>query len=698
MNKATPILTNFTAGEIDPCFYGRVDLAQYFNACRVLENATVLTLGGAEKRPGTYFVAEAKDSTKKVRLVPFKFSTTQEYILEFGHNYIRYYKDRGQIVSAGAPVETVTTYSELELFDLKFTQSADTLYIAHPSHPPAKLTRTSHTEWTLSDITFTAAYDAWVTKHYYSTNDIVVKDTTWITTTYKCTISHTSDVFATDLDAGKWIVTDALVTPFVGTNNYPSCVAFFEERLAWAATNNEPITVWLSKSGDFENMTTGALDDSALKFTINADGVNRIRWMIPQNFLFLGTVDAEWRFGGATPSDAITPSSVNAKRQSANGSNNVSAILIGDIIIYVQYHGRKVFQFNYTLETDSYMSSPLTKLARHITEGKIINIAYQQEPDSVVWFVRGDGVLLSMTYYIAEKVVAWSRHITDGKYESVAVIHGPDEDEVWTSVLRGNKRTIEYFMPREFGNKEDAFFVDCGLTFDGGDWVQVTGASQTNPVVITYTGNDPVNGWEVYITDISGMDEINGNTYIVANVNTSANTFELSGIDGTAYGAFVSGGKYRRVENKFSGLNHLEGKTVDVCVDGAAHTPCEVVNGEITLDSYYNKIHAGLHYEMKLQPMKLEVQSMTGSSQAKIKRIEALTVRFYNTIGCKAGETEDEVKDLIFGENAELFSGDISMEFKGDYGLSADIFFLHDQPLPCTIISIMPELAIYDRN
>jgi hypothetical protein len=694
MNKATPILTNFSAGEIDPCFYGRVDLAQYFNACRMMENAVVLTLGGAEKRPGTYFVAEAKDSTKKIRLVPFKFSTTQEYILEFGDKYIRYYKDRGQIVSAGAPVETVTTYLESELFDLKFTQSADTLYIAHPSHPPAKLTRTSHTEWTLSNITFTAAYDAWVTKHYYSTDDIVVNDTT----TYKCTISHTSDVFATDLDAGKWIVTDALVTPFVGTNNYPSCVAFFEERLAWAATNNEPITVWLSKSGDFENMTTGALDDSALKFTINADGVNRIRWMIPQNFLFLGTVDAEWRFGGATPSDAITPSSVNAKRQSANGSNNVSAILVGDIIIYVQYHGRKVLQFNYTLETDSYVSSPLTKLARHITEGKIINIAYQQEPDPIVWFVRGDGVLLSMTYYISEKVVAWSRHITDGKYESVAVIHGPDEDEVWTSVLRGNKRTIEYFMPREFGNKEDAFFVDCGLTFDGGDWVQVTGASQTNPVVITYTGNDPVNGWEVYVTDISGMDEINGNTYIVANVNTSANTFELSGIDGTAYGTFVSGGKYRRVENKFSGLNHLEGKTVDVCVDGAAHTPCEVVNGEITLDSYYNKIHAGLHYEMKLQPMKLEVSAMTGSAQAKIKRIEALTVRFYNTIGCKAGETEDEVKDLIFGENAELFSGDISMEFKGDYGLSADIFFLHDQPLPCTIISIMPELAVYDRN
>jgi len=694
MNKSTPILTNFSAGEIDPCFYGRVDLAQYFNACQTLENAIVLTLGGAEKRPGTYFVTEVKDSTKKVRLVPFKFSTTQEYILEFGHNYIRYYKDRGQIISGGVPVETATTYTEAELFDLKFTQSADTLYIAHPAHAPAKLTRTSHTDWTLSDITFVAAYAAWITKHYYSTGDLVVNGGT----AYKCMISHTSADFVTDLDAGKWEVADPLVIPFSGTGNYPSCVTFFEERLGWAATDNEPVTVWLSKSGDFENMTSGTLDDSALKFSINSDGVNRIRWMVPQNFLFLGTVDAEWRFGGATPSDPITPSSVNAKRQSGNGSKNISAILVGDIIIYVQYHGRKIFQFNYTLETDSYVSSPLTKLARHITKGKIIDMAYQQEPDPVVWFVRGDGILLTMTYYVAEKVVAWSRHITDGKYESVAVIHGPNEDEVWTSVLRGTKRTIEYFMPREFGEKEDAFFVDCGLTFDGGDPVEITGASRTNPVVISYTGTDPVNGWEVYITDISGMDEINGNTYIVANVNGTANTFELSGIDGTNYGTFVSGGKFRRVENKFSGLDHLEGKTVDVCVDGAAHTPCSVVNGEITLAGYYNKIHAGLPYSMKLKPVKLEIQAMTGSSQAKIKRIEALTVRFYNTIGCKAGEAEDEVKDLIFGENAELFSGDISMEFKGDYGSSADIFFVHDQPLPCTILSIMPELATYDRN
>ena len=703
MQKSTPILTNFTAGEIDPRFHGRVDLSQYFNACRTLENAIVLTLGGAEKRPGTYYVATAKDSSKKIRLVPFKFSTTQEYILEFGEHYVRFYAGPpmadapGQIVvaytawvtshsyvignlvtesgnhyrclvahSSGTfetdltagkwevaagetdlAYEIPTTYDEDELFDLKFTQSADVLYVAHPAHAPAKITRTAHTAWTITDISFTA-------------------------------------------------------NPFTGAGDYPSCVAFFEERLCWAATDDEPTAVWLSKSGDYENMTTGTEDDAAMKYTINADGVNRIRWMVPQNYLFLGAVDAEWRFGGAQPTDPITPTSVNAKRQTANGSNNVQAILASDTIIYAQYHGRKVFDFGYSLEKDSYVSGPLTKLCRHITKSGIVGMAYQQEPDPLIWYVRDDGVLLTMTFYAAEKVIAWSRHITEGNFESVAVIHGPDEDEVWVSVERtindSTVRYIEFFKPREFGVKEDAFFVDAGLTFDGGAAQVITDATQADPVVVTYEGADPTNGWKVYIEAIVGMDELNGNTYIVANVNAGANTFELSGVDGAEYTEYESGGTFRRVVNEVSGLDHLEDETVDVCVDGAAHDECKVASGAITLNGYYNKIHAGLHYAYKLQPMKLEVQAMTGSAQAKNKRIEAITVRFYNTIGCKAGETEDDVKDLIFGENAELFSGDKALEFEGDYGTAAELFFLHDQPLPCTILAIMPELAIHDRN
>ena len=85
------------------------------------------------------FIAEVKDSAKKVRLIPFEFSTTQTYILEFGDQYMRVYKDKGQVLSGGSPFEISTPYLEAELFDIKFAQSADVLYLCHPNHDVRKL-------------------------------------------------------------------------------------------------------------------------------------------------------------------------------------------------------------------------------------------------------------------------------------------------------------------------------------------------------------------------------------------------------------------------------------------------------------------------------------------------------------------------------------------------------------------------------
>ena len=147
---------NFNGGEISPLLNGRWDLEAYKNGCSELTNFIPLPQGGAVTRWGTRYVCTVKDSTKKVRVVNFEFSTTQAYCLEFGEHYIRVIKDGAQVLSAPAtPVEITTTYDEDELDDLDVrTQSADTLYIMHPDHPPAKLTRSSHTVWALSDIVF----------------------------------------------------------------------------------------------------------------------------------------------------------------------------------------------------------------------------------------------------------------------------------------------------------------------------------------------------------------------------------------------------------------------------------------------------------------------------------------------------------------------------------------------------------------
>jgi hypothetical protein len=138
MARVAVQLTNFTGGELSPRLDGRNDLTKYSSGCKTLENMIVYPHGSAARRPGTQFVAEVKDSTKKTRLIPFEFSTTQTYMLEFGNQYIRFYKDNGVILSGGSPYEIVSPYLEAELFEIKFAQSADVMYICHPNHAKSK--------------------------------------------------------------------------------------------------------------------------------------------------------------------------------------------------------------------------------------------------------------------------------------------------------------------------------------------------------------------------------------------------------------------------------------------------------------------------------------------------------------------------------------------------------------------------------
>jgi len=154
--RASTLLNNFSTGELSPFLYGRVDLAKYLNGCERLENWMPLRYGGVQSCPGSRFVAETKDSTKDSRLVPFVYSTVQAYQLEFGDAYIRFYKDNGRIESPpGTPVEITSPYAEADLPLLKFAQSADVLYIVHPDFALRKLTRTSHTAWTISVVELT---------------------------------------------------------------------------------------------------------------------------------------------------------------------------------------------------------------------------------------------------------------------------------------------------------------------------------------------------------------------------------------------------------------------------------------------------------------------------------------------------------------------------------------------------------------
>ena len=240
---------------------------------------------------------------------------------------------------------------------------------------------------------------------------------------------------------------------FSSTRGYPRSVAMHEQRLCFGGTSSQPNTIWCSQIDNFENFKTGVTASDAVQFTLAASEGNRINWMYSQSQLLIGTSGDEWTIGSADSSASLSATNVQASRQSSYGSKYMRAALVNDVLLFVQRNGRKVRELVYELNKDGWVAPDLTLLAEHITSGEIVEVAYQQQPDAVLWCVRGDGTLIAMTYERDQKVVGWHRHVIadNADVESVATIYGNGtEDEVWMVVKRtlpGNTtyRTIERF-------------------------------------------------------------------------------------------------------------------------------------------------------------------------------------------------------------------------------------------------------------
>jgi len=482
MARVAVQLTNFTGGELSPRLDGRNDLAKYPTGCKTLENMIIYPHGSAARRSGTQYVAEVKDSSKETRLIPFEFSTTQTYILEFGDQYIRFYKDDGQILSGGSAYEISSPYLEAELFDIKYAQSADVMYICHPSHPVQKLSRTDHTSWTLSEVDFqngpfmdhnisTTTLAAGHTS-VGSSGNLTLSSTTgvnndqgWLSTDvgrlvhfkeghYKITsITSTTVAVATCIVAPSSgnASTDFALGSFSDTTGHPSCVTFFEQRLVFAATLSQPQTLFFSKSGDYENMDDNyhgtVADDDAIIYTIASNQVNAIRFMTATRTLIIGTAGGEFAVSGGGTDIAITPTNILIKKQSNNGAANVDALAVGNATLFLQRAKRKLRELAYNFDVDGYIAPDLTILAEHISEGGFKQLSYQQEPNQIIWCVRNDGQLVGLTYQREQQVVAWHRHIFGGSFgsgnavcESAATIPTDDSEyQTWVIV----KRTID---------------------------------------------------------------------------------------------------------------------------------------------------------------------------------------------------------------------------------------------------------------
>jgi len=674
MARVAVELTNFTGGELSPRLDGRNDIAKYNSGCKTLENMIVYPHGSASRRSGTQFVAEVKDSTKKTRLISFEFSTVQTYILEFGDQYIRFYKDNGVILDGGSPYEISSPYLEAELFDIKFAQSADTMYICHPNHNPRKLTRTGHTNWLLTnEVIINGPFmDHNIETTTLTPSHKIVGATSTVTASAVTGINSNQGFLSTDVgrllhikdghlkitsvtsttvvvgtvivDLGITIpTTDFALGSFSDTTGYPACVTFFEQRLVFAGTTAQPQTLFFSRSADYENFDDQyhetVADDDAIVYTIASNQVNAIRFLTATRTLIIGTAGGEFAVNGGGTGEAITPTNILINKQSNHGAANVDGIAVGNATLFLQRAKRKIRELAYNFDVDGYVAPDLTILAEHVTESGIIQMAYQEEPNSIVWCVRADGQLLGFTYQREQQVTAWHRHIFGGSFgsgnavvESVEVLPTDNSEyQVWVIVKRtidgATKRYVEYLHNQDFDETDDTSFnyLDSQLAYNG-----------------------------------------------------SATT-------------------------TISGLDHLEGEEVSILADGATHPNKTVSSGGITLDRSATKVKVGLPYVSLLQTMRIDAGSQNGTSQSKTKRIYEITARLYESIGIEIGPDLNNMERIPFRSSANLmdsgvnvFTGDKDIEFRGNYETDGFIFVRQNQPLPLTVLSLYPRLVTND--
>lgn len=170
------LLNNFTGGQLSSQLDARVDLDKYDTGCRKLQNMRVLPWGGATFRAGTLFIAPARYSDRPCRLIPFKFSTTVNFVIEAGDLYMRFFKDGAQIMALGVPYTIVSPYTSAEVFEVQFKEINDVVYLVHQSHPPYKLSRLADNNWTLVAVAW--KYPALLDENTDDTHTVTVAATT----------------------------------------------------------------------------------------------------------------------------------------------------------------------------------------------------------------------------------------------------------------------------------------------------------------------------------------------------------------------------------------------------------------------------------------------------------------------------------------------------------------------------------------
>ena len=797
MARVSSIVTNFRAGELSPRLEGRIDLQKYNEAAQTLQNMLVFPQGGTTRRPGTKFAGRSKDGGK-VRIVNFEFSDEQAYVLEFGVNYIRFFKDGGILTeavktitaitkanpavvtsnshgfsngdrvfissvvgmtqvnnleftvagattntfqlsgvnssaytayssggTAGKIVEVTTTYNATDIFELNHAQSADVLFLVHKDHEPAKLTRTTATSFTLADIDF-------VDGPYLDEN---ITDTT----------------ITASANTGTGITLTASASLF--ESGHVGAIFQFRENVqigheAWAASTAYAQNDLVHFNGNLYKKTDSGSDTSGNQPPVHLEGSETygvITWQYQHSGTGFVKITA---VGSATSATAnvqehnflVLPAVATAgTTQWSEGAFSIKRGYPRAIGFYEE----RLYLAGTTHQPQSIFGSVTADFENHTPgteDDAAVNITIASDQVNVIKHLLPARFLQVLTTS-SEFTLSGGTGTTPVTPTNINVLRETTFGSSDIRPLRAGNSTIliqkglEKVKEITFDLDTDGLLgVDLSILADhlprGGltdmIWQQEPELilwfvhSDGGLIGLTYDRANGAVGWHDHDLGGSGIVEsitaipsgaedqvylsvkrtINGAT--VRHIETLT-TIDFGDDVGDAFyvdsGLTYSGSATTTI----TGLNHLEGETVAILADGAAHADKTVSGGSITLDRSSSKVHVGYSYSSIVETLRMEAGADDGIAQGKIKRIHGVTARFFKSVGAEIGPDVNNLDRLPFRDSSmdmdtaiPLFSGDKEIFFPSGYDNDARVVIRQNQPLPMTVLAIVRRSNTFD--
>lgn len=743
----------FNAGEWSPFLDARVDLEKYRNACRTLKNTIVKTHGLADRRPGTQYRATAKHAARKCRMEDFQFSPITTFLLEFGHEYIRFFSNGVQVTSGGSPYEIASPYQEADLFEVQFTQSNDVAYLTHPDYPVYKLSRIADDNWTLAEV-------EWDVPPFLDENVTGTTLAASATTGTGVTLEASSAIFQAGHVGSYWQLGHHREAAFISRN---------------ITTNGTSDSITIL--GDWNVRTYGIWSADIL---IQRSFDNGFTWSTVRKVS--GREDRNADIAGTQEDEALYRVKIENRLVPSSAGATTPRVVIEAVDAFV-YGLVKVTAFvdtdtvtvtvidtlHSTAATDVWREGAWSDVrgyprAAAIFEQSVWYAGTSHQPQTI-WKTRtgdfenfqyGSSATDALAYTLGSKrghtilwLVGMKVLMVGTNAGEFALSSGDNDDPITPSnivvkaqsehgsraagaklvndailfVQRGGKkvRELTYSFERDKYVAPDLTLLAEHITAGGIEQMAV----QAIPIPIlwavkgdgdliglTYEREQDVIAWHPHETDGefesvatiagTGSDEVWFS--VKRTINGSAvryierfNPTEWEDKDDCYY---VDSGKSfdfgASPASTLTGMSHLEGESLAILADGKVQPAAEVASGSVTLEAEYTKVHAGLAFDSIIKPMRLDADAIVGVTQGLTKRIREVFVRFYKSLGCTVADGAGYEDTIDFRQNTDpfdssppLLTGDKQVDFDGGHDEAGNIIISQTEPLPMTVLALV---------